>query len=449
MDSTSQRHQWKCHCGEHHPTCEKPVHTEILSSQGETSATREVLAEGFLAGMFPDQKLRRAFLSAVGRNSAIAALSTLTPLGTLTALAQDKSQRLEKTKINVGFLPITCATPLIYAEQLGLFARQGLELSLQKIPGIALIRDKMINGELDISQQVMPVALSMSLGVGSTRTQARVMTILNQHGNSLVLANKHKDNRDPKNWKGFRFAVPFEISHQTLQLRAYLAAAGLDPDKDVSFRVVPPSEYVSNLRVNNIDGFFGGEPGGQRAVFEGVGFIHLISSEIWEDHPCCSVTATEGWIKANPNTFNAAFRAVIGASLHVSDPGSRVGMAKVLAQPQYLNQPETVLEQVLTGRYADGLGNVKTSPRRVDYQPFPHYSYAVWLLTQMRRWNMIKEDIDYKAIASQVMLATDAKRLMEQAGVKVPAIGFRKERILGREFDSSKPEEYMKSLRKV
>jgi nitrate/nitrite transport system substrate-binding protein len=410
---------------------------------------REALADGMFIGMFPNAKQRRAFLGAVGRNTALAALSTLTPLASLTALAQDRSQKLEKTKVNVGFLPITCATPLVYADQLGLFARQGLEMNLQKIAGIALIRDKMINGELDISQQVMPVALTMSLGVGSTKTQARVLTVLNQHGNSLVLANKHKENRDPKNWKGFRFAVPFELSHQTLQLRAYLAAAGLDPEKDVALRVVPPSEYVSNLRVGNIDGFFGGEPGGQRAVYEGVGFIHLISSEIWEDHPCCSVTATESWIKANPNTFNAAFRAIIGASLHVSDPGSRAGMAKILSQPQYLNQPETVIDQVLTGRYADGLGNVKSVPRRIDFQPFPHYSYAVWLLTQMRRWNMIKEDIDYKAIASQVMLATDAKRLMEAAGGKAPAVGFRKERILGKEFDSSKPEEYMQSLRKA
>lgn len=439
----------QCHCGEFHPECDKPVLSKQLSSEDERRALGNVLADGLLAGMFPNQRQRRAFLNAVGRNTALAALSTLTPLSTLTALAQDRSQRLEKTRINVGFLPITCATPLIYAEQLGLFARQGLELNLQKIAAIALIRDKMINGELDISQQVMPVALTMSLGVGSTKTQARVLTILNQHGNSLVLANKHKNNRDPKNWKGFRFAVPFELSHQTLQLRAYVASAGLDPDKDVVFRVVPPPEYVSNLRVDNIDGFLGGEPGGQRAVFEGVGFIHLISSEIWEDHPCCSVTATEGWIKANPNSFNAAFRAIIGASLHVSDPNNRAGMAKVLAKPQYLNQPETVIDQVLTGRYADGLGNVKTAPRRVDFQPFPHYSYAVWLLTQMRRWNMIKEDIDYKAIASQVMLATDAKRLMEEAGVKAPAVGFRKERILGKEFDSSKPEEYMKSLRKA
>jgi nitrate/nitrite transport system substrate-binding protein len=438
----------KCHCGEFHPQCDKPVAVDVSNAQ-ETSAMRETLADGMFAGMFPNARQRREFLGAVGRNTALAALSTFAPLGSLTALAQDRSQKLEKTKVNVGFLPITCATPLIYAEQLGLFTRQGLEMNLQKIAGIALIRDKMLNGELDISQQVLPVALTMSLGIGSTKTQARVLTVLNQHGNSLVLANKHKENRDPKNWKGFRFAVPFELSHQTLQLRAYVAAAGLDPEKDIVLRVVPPSEYVSNLRVGNIDGFFGGEPGGQRAVYEGVGFIHLISSEIWEDHPCCSVTATESWIKANPNTFNAAFRAIIGASLHVSDPGSRAGMAKILSLPQYLNQPETVVDQVLTGRYADGLGNVKSVPRRIDFQPFPHYSYAVWLLTQMRRWNMIKEDVDYKAIAAQVMLATDAKRLMEAAGAKSPVVGFRKERILGKEFDSAKPEEYMKSLRKA
>jgi nitrate/nitrite transport system substrate-binding protein len=124
-------------------------------------------------------------------------------------------------------------------------------------------------------------------------------------------------------------------------------------------------------------------------------------------------------------------------------------MAKVLAQPQYLNQPETVVDQVLTGKYADGLGNVKTSPRRVDFQPFPHYSSAVWLLTQMRRWNMIKQDIDYKALARQVMLATDAKRLMEELGETAPEVGFRKETIMGRTFDSNRPEEYLKSFAKT
>lgn len=430
------RHAGGCSCGAFH------------DGAGVDECLHDGVVDGLLAGMLPDAGERRQFLSTVGRRAAAAALTSLLPLGSLSAMAQDSAGALEKRKLQIGFLPITCATPLIYAEQLGLFTRAGLDVSLQKVAGIGLIRDRMINGELDVSQQVMPVALSMTLGVGSIKTPARVMTILNQHGNSLVLAMKHKDNRDPRNWKGFRFAVPFEQSQQMLLLRHYLSSFGLDPERDVSYRVVAPSEYVSNLRVGNIDGFLGGEPGGQRAVFEGAGFIHITSNEIWPGHPCCSVTATESWIQQHPNTYMAVYRAIIGASLHVSKLEHRSGMAKVLAQPQYLNQPETVIDQVISGRFADGLGNVRTVPQRIDFQPFPHYSMAVWLMVQMRRWNMIKEDVDYKAIARQVMLATDAKKLLEEQGATAPALGFRKELVLGKEFDSSRPEEYLKSLRR-
>ena len=52
----------------------------------------------------------------------------------------------------------------------------------------------------------------------------------------------------------------------------------------------------------------------------------------------------------------------------------------------------------------------------MDYQPFPHYSAAVWLMTQLRRWNMLKEDVDYKKLAQQVMLATDAAKIMRDLG---------------------------------
>jgi nitrate/nitrite transport system substrate-binding protein len=407
----------------------------------------DAIDAALLHGLFPEPVLRRALLKSVRATALLGTLGGLLPIDTLKAIAQEKKP-LERTKLNVGFLPITCAAPLIYGEQLGSYAREGLDVTLQKVPGIALIRDKMISGELDVSQQVMPVALTMSAGFGGNQQSIKVLTILNQNGNSLVLANKHKENRDPKNWKGFTFAIPFDQSHQALQLRNYLAAHGLDPDKDVAYRVVPPTEYVSNLRVGSIDGFFGGEPGGQRAVYEGAGFIHLISKDIWDGHPCCSVTAAESWITQNPNTFMAFYRAIVSASLYVSDKNNRGGMAKILSQQQYLNAPEVVVEQVITGRYADGLGAIKEDPRRVDYQPFPHYSAAVWLMTQLRRWNMLKEDIDYKKLAEQVMLASDASRIMRENGASPPAQGFGKEIILGSEFDSNKPDEYLKSLRK-
>jgi nitrate/nitrite transport system substrate-binding protein len=419
----------------------------MASTPSAEAAISDEIETALMHGLFPEPMLRRTLLKSVGASVLLGALSTMLPLQNLKAIAQERKP-LEKTKLNVGFLPITCAAPLIYGEKLGAYEKEGLEVSLQKIAGIALIRDKMINGELDISQQVMPVALTMTAGLGGNTQSIKVLTILNQNGNSLVLANKHKENRDPKNWRGFTFAVPFDQSHQALQLRNYLAANGLDPDTDVKYRVVPPTEYVSSLRVGSIDGFFGGEPGGQRAVYEGAGFIHLISKDIWDGHPCCSVTAAESWIKQNPNSFMAFYRAIIGASLHVAKKENRGDMAKVLSQPQYLNAPEVVVEQVITGRYADGLGAIKNDPARVDYQPFPQYSAAVWLMVQLRRWNMLKEDVDYKKLAEQVMLAADAAKIMREQGYTPPEGGFRKETILGAVFDSSMPDEYLKSVRK-
>ena len=85
----------------------------------------------------------------------------------------------------------------------------------------------------------------------------------------------------------------------------------------------------------------------------------------------------------------------------------------------------TVLEQVLTGTYADGLGGVKTDANRVDFDPFPWQSFAVWMLTQMKRWGQIKGDVDYKAVAEQVYLATDATQADEgDAGLTPPTTSY-------------------------
>jgi nitrate/nitrite transport system substrate-binding protein len=436
-------------CG--HLACLCPCETSApngAASAGEALAAQ--VESSILGAVFPSPITRRTLIELTGASSLMAAIGTVLPIGALKAMAAEAIPALEKPDLQIGFLPITCATPLIMGQHLGIFQKYGLNVTLSKIPGIAMIRDKLSNGELDLSQQVMPVPITVSMGIGSVPDPAKVLSIQNQHGNSLVLALKHKENRDPRNWKGFKFAIPFDTSHQAMMLRYYLAEAGLDPDQDVSFRVVPPSEYFSNLRTGNIDGFFGGEPGGQRAVYEGAGFIHLLSREIWPGHPCCAFTARAAWIKEHPNTFAAIQKAVIEASLAVNEVANRKGAAAVLASPAYLNAPESVIEQVLSGRYADGLGNVREAPDRVMFEPYPHPSMAVWLMTQLKRWGMIKGDIDYRAIAEQVMLMTDAGNRMKELGSPVPA-AYRAETIMGKTFDAADPEGYIRSfpIRKI
>jgi hypothetical protein len=100
---------------------------------------------------------------------------------------------------------------------------------------------------------------------------------------------------------------------------------------------------------------------------------------------------------------------------------NRTTIASAIAPTNYLNQPVPVLEQVLTGRYADGLGNVKNVPNRIEFDPVPWNALGVWILTQMKRWGYLKGDVRYSDIVDQVYLMTDAKKRMKEEGILAPA----------------------------
>ncbi len=432
----------KCGCGRDHSAADHQAETQALSAEAHS---RDFIEATLVKALFPHEPLRRRFLQAVGANTARAAIASLLPMGALEAMAQDKGS-LEKTDLKLGFIAITCATPLIMASPLGFYKQQGLNVQLNKTAGWALIRDKMLNKEHDASHFLSPMPLAISMGIGSVAQPMRVATIQNVNGQAITLALKHKDNRDPKGWKGFKFAVPFEFSMHNFLLRYYLAENGLNPDTDVQIRVVPPPEMVANLRAGNIDGFLGPDPFNQRAVYDEVGFIHILSKEIWDGHPCCAFGVSEDFIKQNPNTFAALYRSVLTAANMARDPKNRELIAKVISPTAYLNQPETVVAQVLTGKFADGLGGIKTVPDRADFDPVPWQSMAVWMLTQMKRWGYIKGDVNYKQIAEQVFLLTDAKKQMKLLDQKVPEGAYKSYKIMGKEFDPAKADAYAKSF---
>jgi len=448
----------RCGCGKDHTVAQHQAEaaaTGALLASPAPSPERdldrfsaEFIEASMVKAIFPHEPTRRSLIKAIGAGTLRAAVAAALPagaLGAMQAMAQEK-RPLEKKDLKVGFIAITCASPLIMADPLGFYRKEGLNVQLNKTAGWALIRDKVLNKEYDASHFLSPMPLAISLGLGSTQTPMNVATIQNINGQAIVLANKHKGNRDPRNWKGFKFAVPFDYSMHNFLLRYYLAEHGLNPDTDVQIRVTPPPEMVANLRAGNIDGFLGPDPFNQRAVFDEVGFIHILSKEIWDGHPCCAFGMSDEFIKQNPNTFAALYRAVLTASFMASQPKDRELIAKVISPAQYLNQPETVIAQVLTGKFADGLGGVKNVPDRANFDPVPWQSMAVWMLTQMKRWGYIKGDVNYRQIAEKVFMLTDAKKYMAQAGFKPPEGAYRKFKVMGKEFDPAQPENYVKSF---
>ncbi|HEY8554933.1 MAG TPA: CmpA/NrtA family ABC transporter substrate-binding protein, partial [Burkholderiales bacterium] len=263
-----------CSCGRHTSEAD---HAAAASAGG--LASRRVLEEAVLRALFPQDAERRRFLRAVGAGAAASLLAQFFPFDALQALADEK-RPLEKKQLKIGFIPITCATPIIMAHPLGFYAKHGLDVEVIKTAGWAVVRDKALAGEYDAAHMLSPMPLAITLGAGSTAKPYLMPAVENINGQAITLAMKHRDKRDPRQWKGFRFAVPFDYSMHNFLLRYYVAEHGLDPDKDIQIRAIPPPEMVANLRANNVDGYLAPDPFNQRAVYEGVGFIHLLTKEI-------------------------------------------------------------------------------------------------------------------------------------------------------------------------
>ncbi|MDO8980356.1 MAG: CmpA/NrtA family ABC transporter substrate-binding protein [Afipia sp.] len=448
FDPNRRLSSFGCACGQHSSDVEHEAALQLqaVPAQNDERRYEGVVASAVMRAMFPQDAARRAFLKSVGAATAVAAVSQFFPLKTATEVFAQGAP-LEKKDLKVGFIPITCATPIIMAAPMGFYAKNGLNVEVIKTAGWAVIRDKTVNKEYDAAHMLSPMPLALTLGAGSNPVPYTMPAVENINGQAITLALKHKDKRNPKDWKGFKFAVPFDYSMHNYLLRYYLAEHGIDPDTDVQIRSVPPPEMVANLRADNIDGFLGPDPMNQRAVYDNVGFIHILTKDIWEGHPCCAFAASKEFVTTMPGTYAALLKSIIDATAFAHKAENRKQIAEAIAPANYLNQPQIVLEQILTGTFADGLGNIVTQPNRVDFDPFPWQSFAIWIMTQMKRWGQIKGDVDYKAVAEQVYLATDTAKLMKEVGLTPPTTTTKSFSVMGKPFDPAKPEEYLSSFK--
>ena len=359
---------------------------------------------------------------------------------------------LEKTKIQVGFIPITCATPIIMSEPLGFYSKHGFEAEVVKMPSWGAVRDSAIAGELDAYHMLAPMPIAMTLGLGSAAFGVRLASIENINGQAITVANKYLGKvNGPADFKGFTIGVPFPYSMHNLLMRYYLATGGIDPDVDVKIRPVPPPDSVAQLTAGDIDAYLMPDPFNQRAVFQEVGFIHKITKELWPGHPCCAFAASDEWIEAHPKSFRALNKAIIEAAGYARDPANRPEIAAAISPRAFLNQPEEVVKAVLTGNFEDGQGKSFEVPDRIDFDPYPWQSFANWISSQLARWDLqgdgkagevITSDT-YDGIGQEIFLTDLARELALEVGQTPPSEIYRTETLEFDAFDPADPAAYV------
>jgi nitrate/nitrite transport system substrate-binding protein len=371
----------------------------------------------------------------------------------------------EQSEIKFGMIALTDCSPIVIAHEKGLFKKYGINSVVSKGANWAAIRDSLSSGDIQATHMLtgMPIASTMGL-LGSPKKPMIIPWMLNRNGQSITLKAdfKGKVKDDPKAIKPFAdeaksksmpmtFAMTFPPGTHAMWIRYYLGAGGINPDKDIALITIPPAQMVSNMKIGKMDGFCVGEPWNARSANEGIGFTSLNTQDIWKDHPekVCAFLAE--FAEKNPKTVKAVLKALHEASVWLDNLSNRAEQAQIVSKATYINCPPELILGRLKGEYDFGDGRKKQDPNYMIFHDrncnYPQYKYAVWFLSQYRRWGMVDGSVDYTGVAKQVMRPDIYEEVMKEIGAKHGGPDNNPETLFdGVTFDPTKPEDYAKSF---
>jgi two-component system, oxyanion-binding sensor len=344
---------------------------------------------------------------------------------------------IEKSKLTVGYIPIIDCAPVILANELGAYERQGLEVEIRREVSWSNVRDKLALGVLDASHILAPLPLAITLGIDSVTVPLVNVMTLEVNGNALTLSNALWQEVEetapefaatrPLDARAIAAVVAkraaagrpqlvlasvFPYSVQQYMVRLWLSSGGLDPDRDVRLVTVPPPHTVAHLSGGIIDGYCVGEPWNQQSQALGIGRIALTGPDIWKGMPEKVLGTTEAFAEKNPNTVKALIKALLEACQWLDEPGNRAEAARVLSSPRYLNTPADVMARTLE------MPDFHVFHR--DHANFPWRSHADWFLGQMVRWGQVAPEIDITATADRVYRTDIFRAAASELGIACP-----------------------------
>jgi NitT/TauT family transport system ATP-binding protein/nitrate/nitrite transport system substrate-binding protein len=297
----------------------------------------------------------------------------------------------------LGLLRLTDSAPVLLAQAAGLFAEEGVAVDISIEPSWANIADKLSFGALDAAVILPPLAIAIVAGLRGARRRLILPMSLSSGGNTVTLAaplvqriGRAGSALDrARRLKAVlaeiappRLAVVHGFSTHNLLLRYWLAAGGIDPDRDVEILTLPPEATADALAAGEIDGFCAGAPWGAVAEASGAGARLVGTAEIWGAHPEKALAVDAALAEAQPAAVRALLRALLRAALLCDDPAGDSRLVALLTASDGLALPEAAMRAVLAGPDRPAFA--------ADAAGYPFLSHAAWFAGQMRRWGWME-----------------------------------------------------------
>ncbi|GGF45851.1 nitrate ABC transporter substrate-binding protein [Azorhizobium oxalatiphilum] len=384
----------------------------------------------------------------------------------------------ETTKAILGYIALIDASPLVIAKEKGFFAKHGVpDVDVVKQASWGATRDNLVLGGaangIDGAHILTPMPYLISTGKvtqNNAPTPMYILSRLNLDAQAISVSNEYKDLKPTTDasalkaafakkraeGKEVKVAMTFPGGTHDLWIRYWLAAAGIDPDKDVSTIVVPPPQMVANMKVGNMDAFCVGEPWNEQLVNQGIGFTACTTGEIWKNHPEKALGMRADFVDKNPNATRAIVMAVLEAQQWCDRQENKQELAEIVGKRQWFNVPVADIIGRLKGDINYGNGRVEKGTTQFmkfwqDHASYPFKSHDAWFVTEDIRWGKFEPSTDIKGLVDKVNrddIWREAAKQLSVASADIPASSSRGVETFfdGKTFDPANPTAYLKSL---
>lgn len=382
----------------------------------------------------------------------------------------------ETTKATFGFIALMDAAPLIIAQAKGFFVKHGMpDVQVQKQASWGATRDNLelgsAGGGIDGAHILSPMPYLMASGKitkNNVKLPMYLLARLNTDGQAISVAEAYKHLKigaDAKPLKEafaksaasgneVKCAMTFPGGTHDMWIRYWLAAAGIDPDKDISLITVPPPQMVANMKVDAMEAFCVGEPWNKQLINQGIGYTACLTGELWRGHPEKALAMRADWVDKHPKAATAILMAVQEAAAWCE--ANIEEMVNIVSGREWIKIPvEDVMDRA-KGLFDYGNGRVvNDSPGTMKYwkefASYPFQSHDLWFLVENQRWGMLPIDLDRQALIKQVNredLWRDAAKALGVSAAEIPQGPSRgvEKFFDGKTFDPANPEAYLKSL---
>lgn len=419
-----------------------------------------------------------AFAPSLDRRSLLAGAASAALAGFVPRGLHAEGAGPEITKAVLGYIALTDAAPLIVAKEKGLFDKYGMkDVAIAKQASWGATRDNLVLGSeangIDGAHILTPMPYLITAGRVTQNNIGVPMYIplrLSLENQGISVSNEYKDlkvgldasalkeafAKKKAEGKEVKVAMTFPGGTHDLWLRYWLAAGGVDPDKDVSTIVVPPPQMVANMKVGNMDALCVGEPWNEQLANQGVGYSACVTGEIWKKHPEKALGLRAAWVDKYPRATKALLMAVMEAQQWCDKMENKAELAALVGRRQWFNVPPADIVGRIKGDINYGNGKVAKGTDLFmkfwrDHTSYPFQSHDAWFVTEDIRWGKFDPATDIKALVGKVNredLWRDAAKSLGVAAADMPASTSRgKETFFdGKVFDPADPHAYLASL---